>query len=116
MTKSKNCVKFYIGKTGKHLGDKLQEHPLDIERNNKEVSKVVVAFWLTVWLTDWWTGWLTNQLTDWLVIRLTDLSTDFWLCQWQTDCLIHVTYSQKSAQLINLHLYRFDPNGPLAFY
>ena len=44
MTKSKNCVKFYIGKTGKHLGDKLQEHPLDIERNDKEVSKLVVAF------------------------------------------------------------------------
>lgn len=41
MTKSKNCVKFYIGK---QLGDKLQEHPLDIERNDKEVSKVVVAF------------------------------------------------------------------------
>ena len=71
MTKSKNCVKFYIGKTGKHLGDKLQEHPLDIERNDKKVSKVVVSFWLIVWLTDWWTGGLTNQLTDWLVVRLT---------------------------------------------
>ena len=44
MTKSKNYVKLYISKTGKHVGDKLQDHPFDTERNDKEVSKLVVAF------------------------------------------------------------------------
>ena len=83
MTKSKNCVKLYISKTGKHVGDKLQDHPFDTERSDKEVSKLVVAFWLTVWLTDWWTGGLTNQLTDW---RLTVSVTD-----WLSD---RMTYSQ----------------------
>ena len=35
------CKKFYIGETGRRLGDRIREHLRDVERNDKDTSKPV---------------------------------------------------------------------------
>ena len=35
------CKKLYIGETGRRLGDRFQEHPRDVEKNDKDASKPV---------------------------------------------------------------------------
>ena len=37
------CKNLYIGKTGRQLGDQLQEHLHDVERNDKDASKPVAS-------------------------------------------------------------------------
>ena len=34
------CKTFYIGETGRQLGDRFREHLCDIERNDKDASKL----------------------------------------------------------------------------
>ena len=40
-TTCNHCNKLYIGKTGRRLGDRFQEHLRDVERNDKDASKPV---------------------------------------------------------------------------
>ena len=35
------CKKLYIGETGRWLGDQFQEHPCNVKRNDRDVSKPV---------------------------------------------------------------------------
>ena len=37
------CKKFYIGETGRRLGDRLREHLRDVEKDDKNASKPVAS-------------------------------------------------------------------------